>query len=64
MFVNDEKDTESGNGVTTRTYRARVLVCADGAQSALARKLGIVKDPPNSVCSRQYIKVLHSHLSK
>jgi geranylgeranyl reductase family protein len=58
VFVVDdkEKDAESGPGTATRTYRARVLVCADGAPSALARKLGIVKEPPNSVCSRQYIK--------
>jgi geranylgeranyl reductase family protein len=39
-----------------RVYRARMLVCADGSPSSLARKLGIVKNEPDSFCSRQYIK--------
>lgn len=33
-----------------------MLVCADGSPSSLARKLGIVKNEPDSFCSRQYIK--------
>jgi len=32
-----------------------VLVCADGATSGLAFKLGIVKTPPDGVCSRQFL---------
>lgn len=37
-------------------YRARVLICADGATSGLARYLGVLpKDcEPQAVCSRQY----------
>jgi len=30
-------------------------VCADGATSKLATKLGIVSKPPSSQCSRAYI---------
>jgi flavin-dependent dehydrogenase len=33
-----------------------MLVCADGSPSNLARKLGLVKNEPDSFCSRQYIK--------
>jgi len=39
-----------------KSYTARVLVCADGAPSALATKLGYVTEPPQGVCSRAYIK--------
>jgi geranylgeranyl reductase family protein len=38
------------------SYQARVLIAADGAKSQLARSLGIVTTPPDSVCSRTYIK--------
>ena len=34
----------------------RVLVCADGAPSKLATQLGVVKQAPQGVCSRAYIK--------
>ncbi|XP_035689996.1 conditioned medium factor receptor 1-like [Branchiostoma floridae] len=34
----------------------RVLVCADGAPSKLATKLGIVKRPPDGSCSRAYVE--------
>jgi geranylgeranyl reductase family protein len=37
-------------------YRARVLVACDGASSTLARSLGLVRTPPDAVCSRAYIK--------
>lgn len=33
----------------------QVLVCADGAPSRLATKLGIVTKPPDSTCSRAYV---------
>jgi len=33
----------------------QVLVCADGATSKLAMKLGIVSKPPSSQCSRAYV---------
>jgi flavin-dependent dehydrogenase len=39
-----------------RTYRARALVCCDGASSSLARSLGLVHTNPDSVCSRAYVK--------
>eukprot|EP01113_Clastostelium_recurvatum_P041622 TRINITY_DN663_c0_g1_i2.p1 TRINITY_DN663_c0_g1~~TRINITY_DN663_c0_g1_i2.p1 ORF type:complete len:505 (-),score=131.11 TRINITY_DN663_c0_g1_i2:89-1603(-) len=38
------------------TYKCRVLVCADGSPSKLARQLGLVHTEPNGVCSRQYIQ--------
>jgi len=47
VSVGDEKNV-------TQTYKARVLVCADGAGSGLATKLGIVTTPPDGVCSRQF----------
>jgi hypothetical protein len=34
----------------------QVLVCADGAPSRLATKLGIVTQPPASTCSRSYVE--------
>jgi flavin-dependent dehydrogenase len=39
-----------------RVYYARVLVCADGAPSRLARQLGYVKTEPQGTCSRAYVK--------
>ncbi len=38
-----------------RRLRGRVLVAADGANSRLARGLGIVTTPPNGFASRQYV---------
>ncbi len=38
------------------TYRARVLILADGALSRIARALGIVGTPPDAVCSRAYVR--------
>eukprot|EP01119_Soliformovum_irregulare_P005432 TRINITY_DN17195_c0_g1_i1.p1 TRINITY_DN17195_c0_g1~~TRINITY_DN17195_c0_g1_i1.p1 ORF type:complete len:494 (-),score=163.99 TRINITY_DN17195_c0_g1_i1:103-1584(-) len=40
----------------TQVYYARCLVCADGAPSKLATKLGIVQGDPQGTCSKQYIK--------
>ena len=37
------------------TFRARMLVAADGAGSHLARQLGLVDNGPNAICSRAYI---------
>jgi len=37
------------------SYRARVLVAADGALSRLARSLGLVTTPPDAICSRAYV---------
>ncbi|MFW9968571.1 MAG: geranylgeranyl reductase family protein [Candidatus Odinarchaeota archaeon] len=37
-------------------YHAKVLVLADGASSRIAQLLGIVKGPPEAVCSRSYVK--------
>lgn len=48
-------DDENSNG-EPRTYYARVLVCADGAASGLATKLGYVSGPPQGICSRAYVK--------
>eukprot|EP00274_Cyanoptyche_gloeocystis_P006246 CAMPEP_0196652502 /NCGR_PEP_ID=MMETSP1086-20130531/1831_1 /TAXON_ID=77921 /ORGANISM="Cyanoptyche gloeocystis , Strain SAG4.97" /LENGTH=353 /DNA_ID=CAMNT_0041983093 /DNA_START=90 /DNA_END=1148 /DNA_ORIENTATION=+ len=39
-----------------KTFKARVLVCADGATSTLARSLGVVTTPPDGVCSRAYVE--------
>lgn len=36
--------------------KGRVLVCADGATSKLATKLGYCTEPPKGVCSRAYVK--------
>lgn len=41
---------KSENG---QSYKARCLVCADGAPSKLATSLGIVTRAPDGVCSRQ-----------
>jgi geranylgeranyl reductase family protein len=40
----------------SRHFTARTLVLADGAQSKLARSLGIVKDGPKAICSRAFIE--------
>src|SRR5690242_16366554 len=36
-------------------FRARALVAADGALSRVARSLGLVNEPPEAICSRNYI---------
>lgn len=42
----------SGN----RRFTTKTLVLADGAQSKLARSLGIVKEGPKAICSRSFIE--------
>ncbi|MFX1456734.1 MAG: NAD(P)/FAD-dependent oxidoreductase [Promethearchaeota archaeon] len=37
-------------------YHAKILILADGASSHIAQSLGIVKGPPETVCSRSYVK--------
>jgi len=39
-----------------KTVRARLLVCADGATSRLATKLGYCTEAPAGVCSRAFVK--------
>jgi geranylgeranyl reductase family protein len=39
-----------------RVFRSRLLVAADGANSKLARKLGVVTTPPSGFAGRQYVK--------
>jgi geranylgeranyl reductase family protein len=39
-----------------RQLRATMLLAADGANSRLARSLGVVTTPPQAVASRQYVK--------
>jgi flavin-dependent dehydrogenase len=43
----------SSNG---QTVQARALVAADGATSRLARRLGVVTNAPEAICSRAYIE--------
>ena len=49
--------SDDSDKVTKAQFTARVLVCADGAQSALARQLGYVLEEPQGVCSRAFVKV-------
>jgi geranylgeranyl reductase family protein len=39
-----------------RQWRGKMLVAADGANSRLARALGVVTIPPQAVASRQYVR--------
>ncbi|MFX0022133.1 MAG: NAD(P)/FAD-dependent oxidoreductase [Candidatus Hermodarchaeota archaeon] len=39
-----------------RIYNAQILILADGASSRIAQSLGIIKDSPQAVCSRAYVK--------
>ena len=39
-----------------RTFQCRLLICADGAASNVARKLGLVLTAPDGVAARQYVK--------
>ncbi|KAG2447445.1 hypothetical protein HYH02_007770 [Chlamydomonas schloesseri] len=41
---------------TGATVRGRVLVCADGATSRLATKLGYCTEAPKGICSRAFIE--------
>ena len=41
---------------STDSFQCRVLVCADGAPSRLATKLGLVTRPPDGSCSRAYVE--------
>ncbi len=43
-------------GGANQTYYAKILILADGASSRIAQSLGIIKDPPQAVCSRAYVK--------
>jgi geranylgeranyl reductase family protein len=47
----------SSNG---NRVQARALVAADGANSRLARRLGVVADGPEAICSRAYIEAATS----
>jgi len=38
------------------TYKARILVCADGAPSKLGTQLGYIKGPPTGTCSRAFVE--------
>ena len=40
----------------SKRFKARVLVLADGAQSKLARSLGLVKTNPQAICSRAFVE--------
>ena len=48
--------TVTVEGSPSSHYRGRVLVCADGATSKLAMKLGLVTDPPQGSCSRAFVE--------
>mmetsp|Transcript_1088 Transcript_1088/g.2068 ORF Transcript_1088/g.2068 Transcript_1088/m.2068 type:complete len:546 (-) Transcript_1088:478-2115(-) len=48
--------SEKNESNEIRTFKARMLVCADGATSTLARSLGIVTTAPDGVCSRAYVE--------
>lgn len=39
-----------------KTVKARILVCADGATSRLATKLGYCTEAPKGVCSRAFVE--------
>jgi len=57
IWTIEAKHTPEGSEESTPiTYHARVLVCADGAASGLATKLGYVSGPPQGICSRAYVK--------
>ncbi len=44
-------------GVDGKAVKGRVLVCADGATSRLATKLGYCTEAPRGVCSRAFVEV-------
>lgn len=54
-YTGNNADGDESTG-EVRVYYARVLVCADGAASGLATKLGYVSGPPQGICSRAYVK--------
>jgi geranylgeranyl reductase family protein len=41
---------------SSQSFRARVLVAADGSHSRLAKSLGVVEGHPTGICSRAYIE--------
>jgi len=49
------EDKEDSEAVEVSFY-ARVLVCADGASSTLATKMGLVNEPPQAIGGRSYVK--------
>jgi len=53
VYATNEKD---GSKVQ---YKARVVIAADGAPSAFAKKKGLVTEDPQGVCSRAYITGEH-----
>lgn len=48
--------TVYSNDEAQPSFRARVLVAADGANSHLAKSLGIVTTNPKAICSRSYVE--------
>jgi len=51
-----EKGMWSVEGEDGKVVKGRVLVCADGAHSKLAQKLGYVTAAPKGVCSRAFVE--------
>lgn len=51
----DDRDRTWTAHSTAQRIQARALVLADGAQSKLARSLGIVETGPQAICSRAFI---------
>lgn len=45
----------AANGTAGQKVKGRVLVCADGATSQLATKLGYCTEAPRGVCSRAFV---------
>lgn len=51
-----EKGLWTVTSSTGSTVVGRVLICADGATSRLATKLGYCTEPPRGVCSRAFVE--------
>lgn len=56
-----DKNDDGGMWTVTsddqQTVKGRILICADGSNSFLARKLGLIPDEaPTAFCSHQYVK--------
>ncbi|NHJ87677.1 MAG: geranylgeranyl reductase family protein [Asgard group archaeon] len=57
VFSKETKTWTVSSADNIKKYNAKILVLADGASSRLARKLGLVKTPPQATCSSVYIEV-------
>jgi geranylgeranyl reductase family protein len=55
-YNKEKKEWRISSNSKKNVFTSKIVILADGAPSALARKLGLVKTAPQATCSRAYIE--------